>query len=278
MLSRLMTRREQLLLVAVAGAICLGAGTLVFFKFARPELPHATPQREKAVAKGPISPAPEPAAPTADVPPTPPPPPPTPPAVAPAAPPAVEPKREVAVSLLGAVARPGVYVLEEGARITDLIERGGGLLEDADTGDINLVARLIDGTTLTIPVARRAVNDNGTLVMRGGQSGTALNIPQYTVQGWRPEASAPRAAAQAAEPPPEAKGTAAAQPKADTLIDINTASESQLESLPGIGPKLAHEIVLYREQNRFATVEDLNNVPGIGAKRLEALRGLVTAR
>lgn len=287
MLSRLMTRREQLLLIAVAGAICLGAGTLVFYRLSRPDAPQVVSQVEKATAKPkaapPSAPQPQPSPLEAEPAASPTPalaaiPAPGPPDAAPAPPPA-EAKREVAISLMGAVQRPGVYVLEEGARVKDLVEKGGGLLDDADTGDINLAARLVDGTTLTIPVSGRAVNDKGTLIMRGGQSAADLNIPQYTVQGWTPERSTPQPAA-ATSAPPAATATAVAPAVAIAggIIDVNTATEEQLQELPGIGPKLAHEIVAYRSQNRFATVEDLNNVPGIGPKRLDAVRNLVTVR
>ena len=61
------------------------------------------------------------------------------------------------------------------------------------------------------------------------------------------------------------------------LIDLNTAGARELESLPGIGQSLAGAIVAYREENGpFTAVDDVDNVPGIGPKTLDAIRPLVT--
>ena len=68
-----------------------------------------------------------------------------------------------------------------------------------------------------------------------------------------------------------------AAPGAETLVDINAASQLELEQLPGIGPALAEAIVGYREANgRFGRVEDLLNVPRIGEATLKRLRPLIT--
>ena len=60
------------------------------------------------------------------------------------------------------------------------------------------------------------------------------------------------------------------------LIDLNRATADQLETLPGIGPKRAQDIINYRQQHPFTSVEDLDNVRGVGPKTLETLRPLVT--
>ena len=71
--------------------------------------------------------------------------------------------------------------------------------------------------------------------------------------------------------------TGADVPEAESLLDINTASAGELEALPGIGPVLAARVVEYREANgAFSTIEELMNVPGIGEKTLDGLRGLIT--
>jgi len=62
-------------------------------------------------------------------------------------------------------------------------------------------------------------------------------------------------------------------------IDVNTASEEQLELIPGIGPAMAQRIIAWREENgRFERVEDLLNVRGIGVKTLDKLRPYVVVR
>jgi len=180
----------------------------------------------------------------------------------------------VAASIMGAVRRPGMYEFDADSRVQDLVDAARGVTEDADVSDINGAARLIDGSTLTIPVRGVAVVADGTLIAHGGQSAAELNPPQYTISGWRSSATGavPEQGAGTSGTPAPQSGSAA-----PGLINVNTASKEQLESLPGIGPKLAQEIINYRALAQFASVADLDNVPGIGPKRLEAIRGLVTA-
>ena len=173
----------------------------------------------------------------------------------------------------GAVKKPGVYTAESTWRLQELLEAAGGATDDANMTDINLAAELIDGSTLTIPYGRRAEVEQGKLVVHGGQTASSLNLPQYTVSGWRPtvpvlttNTSAPQTAVTAS---PSTAGAAG-------LLDLNTATQTQLESLPGIGPVLATEIMNYRQLRPYKTVDDLNAVSGIGEKRLEAIRHLVT--
>ena len=83
--------------------------------------------------------------------------------------------------------------------------------------------------------------------------------------------NAPRARNEKTSGPSDS--TATSSPKSSNgLIDLNTASAQELETLPGIGPTLANAIVQYRAQQRFASVDDLNNVPGIGEKKLNDIR------
>ena len=169
-----------------------------------------------------------------------------------------------------------MYEFDADSRVQDLVDAAGGVTEDADVSDINGAARLIDGSTLTIPVRGVATVADGTLVARGGQSAAELNPAQYTISGWR---SCMTEAAPAPGVDVGASGTPAPQSAsaAPGLINVNTASKEQPESLPGIGPKLAQEMINYRALTRFKCVDDLDNVAGIGPKRLEAIRGLVTA-
>jgi competence protein ComEA len=101
-----------------------------------------------------------------------------------------------------------------------------------------------------------------------------LNLPAYTLSGsqalpaYRQPGVALETATMAGHPP---AGQAAG------LLDLNHATEDELCGLPGIGPALAERIVAYRTQTPFQSVEDLVNVPGIGDKKLEAIRPLATA-
>ena len=73
-------------------------------------------------------------------------------------------------------------------------------------------------------------------------------------------------------------GVAGGTTRTDGLVDLNSATQEELETLPGIGPKLAQAIVDYRNLAPFRSVDDLLEVTGIGEKRLEAIRSMVTVR
>lgn len=138
----------------------------------------------------------------------------------------------------GAVRAPGVYRLEPGARAADLVAAAGGAAPEADLQQLNLAAPVADGERVYVP--------------RVGEV-----------------------------PPPPAAGPAggggAVGGAGDGPLDLNTATAEQLEELPGVGPAIAGAILDERERRgRFATVDDLLDVRGIGEARLEQLRDLVT--
>jgi competence protein ComEA len=133
-----------------------------------------------------------------------------------------------------AVQRPGVYRLRAGQRIQDAVRRAGGPRGKADLNAINLAAKVADGQQIVVP--------------RRGVAGAA-----------------------AAGTASSADGGAAATPQAP--VSLNSASAEQLETLDGVGPATAHKIIDWRTQHGgFRTIEDLSQVPGIGPKRLAALR------
>lgn len=136
------------------------------------------------------------------------------------------PRGDLYVHVLGAVERPGLYVLDVDARLVDAVAAAGGTTDDADLGAVNLARILADGEQIVVPVVG-AVGDPG-----------ALSVGAV-----------------------------------DDLIDLNTADQAALETLPRIGPALAERIIAWREENgRFQSVDDLLAVPGIGEKLLEAIR------
>jgi competence protein ComEA len=291
MLSRLMTRREQALLLGIAVAIFLGSAALYWHNNSAtgPETPDTAlplprepvnePQRQTDSAP-PMSrktrddlqrqPASKPlAAPVVT--------PPVAATVVPAAPVANSEikEEEVAVAVTGAIRKPGLYRVNADARVADLLESAGGALDDADLNDINLGAHLIDGTTLTVPLRPSVSREGNSMSLRRISGGEEYNPPQYRRSAWHNEpqpveTSAPIAAA------PVVKTTVPAAPSEKGLLNLNTATAEEIEELPGIGPVLAERIASYRDQTPFASVEDLRNVSGIGPKRLEALRPLVT--
>jgi len=233
MLSRLMTRREQFVIGFLGLAIVAGAAALFWSKRAasRPEAPVVQPKQ----AVAPVVPK---ALPEES------------PSVAPA-------PREIAVSIQGAVAKPGVYRLEEDSRVEDLVSAAGGL-RSADTSDINLAARLVDGTTLTIPKHADAFGEAPEGV---SPPAVVVNPASYTISG--------QGAAVSAE---------TISGNGGGLININRATQAELETLPGIGPKLAQQIIQHRTAKPFGDATELMDVPGIGPQRFEAVRELITIR
>ncbi len=121
--------------------------------------------------------------------------------------------------------------------------------------------------------------------LREEPAGTATGLPSSTNGGQKePRSSSPSPStpsSDASDAPTAAPSSSLASPSASptsTLVDINTADETQLDALPGIGPALARRIVEYRASHgRFSSVDQLLEVSGIGEKTLAKLRPLVTA-
>jgi len=154
--------------------------------------------------------------------------------------PSPSPSASVVVYVCGAVRAPGVVCLPAGARVADALELAGGATARADLTALNLAARLSDGQQVLVP-ARVA----------GGAAAAA--------------AAAPAAAAGAA---PAAGGA---------LVNINTATLEELDSLQGIGPVTAQKIIDYRTANGpFGSIEEIKNVPGIGEAKFAAIKDAIT--
>jgi len=150
----------------------------------------------------------------------------------------------VFVHVLGAVARPGLFEVHQGARVVDVVAAAGGLLPAADEAGLNLARLVSDGEQLYVPAQGE------------------------TVPG--PPAGAQAGSGQAAGAAGGSGGTA---PK----VNLNTATLADLDTLPRIGPAMAQRILDYRDaQGRFASVDDLRNVTGIGDKTFAALQDLIT--
>jgi len=270
MLSRLMTIREQLLLLGVATAILIGAVVLIWrgsghgapppdtftARDSQPVTSNAATPPKSAPAAQPARP---PSAPTAQA---------TSEPVPPPAPPA-----RIGVGILGAVEKEGLYYFDEGARVRDLLQAAGGTPDDADLSDINRTALLIDQTTLLVP----------RLISQGGQfysdPPVTYNPTPYTRSTWYQFNKQTHEPEPVGSTSPEAPSTA--KPAKETsggLININTATQAELESLPGIGPATAQKIIAYRQSTPFQTIEDLENVSGIGPSKMNSVRGMISVK
>jgi competence protein ComEA len=153
--------------------------------------------------------------------------------------------RTLVAHAAGAVVAPGVYELETGSRVADLIDAAGGLTSDADADRLNLAGPLADGTRLFVP--------------RVGQP-----VPDEIDTGAGPASD------------PEDQGSLPAGEDAPGLVDLNRADVAELDTLPGVGPTTAQAIVDHRsEHGPFTSVDDLIDVRGIGEAKLAQLRDLV---
>jgi competence protein ComEA len=163
-------------------------------------------------------------------------------------PPAPAADAPVVVSVVGLVGEPGLVTLDAGARVADALAAAGGPLDGADLLELNMARRLADGEQIVVGIAP----------MPGEPATMGSSIS--------PDPAAPPDA-------PSSTGDAAA---ADGSVDLNSATEEQLDTLPGIGPVTAAAIIAWRDANgRFSSVDQLGDVDGIGPARLDKLRNRV---
>ena len=151
---------------------------------------------------------------------------------------------EIAVHITGEVKKQGLIYLKEGSRVADAIEKAGGETENADLSQINLAYVLQDGQKIYVPNKNEKISQYIT-----GNSGNNDTEENNTSNS----------------------------SKEDSKVNINTANQSELDSLPGIGPSIAQKIIDYREENgNFKTIEELQNVKGIGDAKYEEIKDRVT--
>lgn len=144
------------------------------------------------------------------------------------------------VHVLGAVNRAGLYQLRAGTRVVDAVGAAGGFSTEANQGGVNLARQLVDGEQLVVPKVGEAPAA-GELGPAAGGGGSAVGA---TASG---------------------------------KVNLNTATEAELETLPRVGPAMAARILQWRKDNgRFSTVDDLMNITGVGDKTFDALKDLVT--
>ena len=147
---------------------------------------------------------------------------------------------EVYVDVDGAVASPGVYRLKEGARVSQAIDAAGGLTAEADVTGLNRASKVADGQKIYVP----KVGEHQAVTAGGGADGGAVV-------------------------------TSGANDAAG-LVNINTASSAELQTLSGIGPSVAQSIIDERTKNGpFASVDDLMRVSGIGEKKLAKIKDCI---
>lgn len=192
----------------------------------------------------------------------------------------------VKVQVAGEVNRPGVYELPFNARVLDAIRKAGGPKKLADLSAINLADWAQDGSKIQVPSrATPTPAPTPTIIIREIPApATAATAP--VASGTASNSSAPNSSAATPGGVPFAKtesGATSANASANYLkanpVDLNKATQSELEVLPGVGPKMAERILAYRAENGgFKSVDELDDVKGIGEKRMATLKSLVKVR
>jgi len=163
--------------------------------------------------------------------------------------PSTRPNQPVVVSVVGLVHTPGLVTLAPGARIADALKAAGGSIDGADTVGLNMARQVDDGEQIVVGMA------------------PVKGQPAVLGSSVSPGSAAPGPPSSTSRP---GKGSQTA------LINLNTATVEQLDTLPGVGPVRAGAIVAWRNANgKFTSVDQLGEVDGIGPGRLEKLRPLV---
>lgn len=154
---------------------------------------------------------------------------------------------EILIDITGCVKNKGIVILKEGSRILDAIDAAGGETDDADLNKVNLAYTLQDGEKLYIPSKNEKMDKEYVSTESGNNIITE-----------------------------EASGS---NNKKDDIININTATKEQLETLDGIGESTANKIIKYREEKgKFKTIEDIKNVPGIGNAKFENIKDKIKVK
>lgn len=146
-------------------------------------------------------------------------------------------EEKIIIHITGEVEEGGVIELEKGARISDAIEEAGGTTEEADLSNVNLAYSLSDGQKIKIP----NINEENKETIVEEKAGEDIII-----EGNKSE---------------------------EEKININKATQTEIETLPGIGPSTALKIINYKkEHGKFNNIEEIKNVPGIGESKFENIK------
>ena len=162
--------------------------------------------------------------------------------------------KTVRVQVSGAVLEPGIYDVPASCRVEEAIAAAGGMTENADSERVNLVRKVRDGMQIRVPVQK--VTRTSRTQRKKAQAKSDLGESALGKSGG-------------------AKAGPGRNNSMMQIVRINSASVSELQQLPGIGPALAQRIVKTRNSGRFTSAEDLLRVPGIGKAKLAKLRNYV---
>lgn len=152
-------------------------------------------------------------------------------------------KRKIVIHITGQVKNPGLVYLYEGARIADAIKEAGGSTKDAALDKVNLAYVLEDGQKIYIPNKNEKISEIQYIITDSGENVLKDTGKESNVKGGIKK------------------------------VNINSANQEELETLPGVGPALAVRIIEYRNSNgKFEKVEDVQNVKGIGDSKFTNIK------
>ena len=151
-------------------------------------------------------------------------------------------QEKIVIHITGAICNEGIYELEENSRIADAVKMAGGLKEDADLKQINLAYVLEDGMKINIPSKNENINEDSN------------NTESYISK----------------------ENLNSSNNTKISKVNINNATQTELETLPGIGPSTALKIINYRkEKGKFNKIEDIKNVNGIGENKFNKIKEFI---
>jgi len=155
--------------------------------------------------------------------------------------------KTIFVHIVGAVHRPGIIELPVGSRLHHAVEAAGGACDDADTSQLNLADYVHDAMKIIVPKMGEHIDE--MLIYAKTVIGSGMTVTDVSLG------------------------------IIDGIVCINNASHAELQTLPGVGPVLAQNIIDYRETNgHFTYIDELINVSRIGQTTLERLRPFITVR
>ena len=169
----------------------------------------------------------------------------------------IETENKIYIYITGEVKNPGIVKLSENSRIIDAINSAGGTTNNANISKINLAYVLKDGMKVNIPNKEDLKNNNNFdyITMSSGD-GKNDDIPESE------------------------NSLSSKSDKSNTnksVVNINTATQTELETLPGIGPSIALKIINYRNENgKFSSIDEIKNVSGIGDSKFENIKKYIT--
>lgn len=192
-------------------------------------------------------------------------------------------KQKLHVDIKGYVKKPGVYEVEEGAIVNDVITLAGGLKSGGTTENINLSKKLIDEAMIVISSKielQKASGKTTTTATTSTTTGTTTSTSGTSV-------SSSESTATNSSPTNEPEKGFAIETSTETIennekeskptkVSINLGSKEELMTLSGIGEKTAEKIIEYRATNKFSTIEDIKNVSGIGESIFEKIKDFIT--